>query len=213
MAQSNKLDAFFKERINELEVPPMPESWGKVQQSLPSKKTPWAWIGITATAAMIAIAFGLFLFTPKGSISNRGENIAGQIDHPKTQAIAWPKISRPEVVQTQKKAKPRQKLVATAPIEKTQQPVTEVVEMPKLAELEPEMKIAIEVAKLDIETEAILEKTEEPKPVKITYIAAETPEGEEKNRLNKMLTAAQKISPADVLADIRDAKNNLLNRN
>ena len=99
-------------------------------------------------------------------------------------------------------------------------PDIEIVEDIPIAEMESKTV----VAEVDIEEPQIIEETGEEvtKPefraVKITYIASSVNTGSEETQktdstgvLKKFIAFAEKIDPGDMLADIKTAKDNLLN--
>lgn len=213
MAQSNKTDSLFRDRLISLEVSPMEDSWSGVQQGLERKATPWGWYGVSLAIAIVLMVVG-FLLWPVVSNVERSQ-IVGRIDHPTVQATTWPDASlrkvpkkTPELVNQTLAVNPKIKKYDSKTRGRNAEEKTATVELQPILNV-----ISIDIAIVDIIPEITEIEAQEAMPIKITYIADENAEHQDRNKLNKMIAVAQKLSPADMLADIRDAKNNLLNRN
>lgn len=211
MAQSKKTDNLFRDKLNYLEVVPKDDSWAQVQQGLQTKATPWGWYGAGMVAAVMLIILS-FIKWPSTTYLEKNQ-ITGSIDHPKIQIPAWldsPLIKVDKKVELQ----PNQTLAKA--------PTKRMIETAEMDNTTTEGKLAMEqltpirnittIEKVNTH-ELVKIEDHENITIKITYIAAESYENEDRNKLSKVISVAQKLTPADMLADIRDAKNNLLNRN
>jgi hypothetical protein len=214
MAQSDKIDELFRAKLFDLEATPMVASWDQVQKQMTKKRTPWSWYAASIAAAVTLILVSIVLLFPS---QKKSTYISGQVDHPVLMNRIYPAtpvridtevahaVIQPKKAVLKYKTKP-------AIIENHEE---QLVEITISEEIAPISVAAIsDLTEEVIETNITLLEAPTTDVIKITYIANESKdENEEKNRLNKMLTAAQKLSPAEVLADLRDAKNHLLSRN
>jgi hypothetical protein len=66
--KEHPVDKFFSEKLNDLEVTPSEDVWGKIEHHLEEKKTPWGfYYGIAASFVVILAIFSYVLLQPKSS--------------------------------------------------------------------------------------------------------------------------------------------------
>ncbi|NQZ75735.1 MAG: hypothetical protein HRT61_06425, partial [Ekhidna sp.] len=156
--------------------------------------------------------------------------IAGDISHPvyeKGPDFVLPEIKTVEKPKTLAKQKPKAsiKLYDQFAVNNSKQKEPAIIEEITPIEIDSKTVIAaLDEEKPVIEKEVIevLEQMEKPefRTVKITYIASagsasemieSTQKADSTSRLKKFIAFAEKIDPGDVLADIKTAKDNLIN--
>ncbi|MEP1035156.1 hypothetical protein [Ekhidna sp.] len=221
MDQQN-IDRLFREKLDQLEVTPSTKSWSQVEKQIRPKKTPIIyWV-----AASVSILFISWIMWPEASQQNFTP-IASEVNHPVNQEL--PDFELP-VIETreeekmpvrpaqkvQKKSDPQPQFAVNEANDKKPEIVKDVV--PQIEEIDVKTAVA------EVEEPAILKeveaKIEKPafRAVKITYIASagkSTKEEIQKNDstgvLKKFIAFTEKIDPGNMLADIKTAKDNLLN--
>ncbi|MEO9477463.1 MAG: hypothetical protein ABJG41_18095 [Cyclobacteriaceae bacterium] len=217
MAQSNKTDELFSSRLEGLEMMPSDAAWAQVQSGLNQGKAKW-FIPIMSAAATIALLIvgALIIFKSEDTTKNY---LTGINDHPPYEKMEISHIAVPER-KTQEDTKQKPKLIQfVAQSTPANTPLKEKAEVIEI--FAPETKsISMEIAEVktpevitihssDVENEIALA------PIKITYIAQS--EGSESEpivgKINRVVEVAKHTSPAELLADLRDAKSNLLRRN
>ncbi|WP_436517545.1 hypothetical protein [Ekhidna sp. To15] len=225
MDQQN-IDRLFREKLGQLEVTPSAKGWSQVEKQIRPKKTPIVyWV-----AASVSLLFISWMVWPEATEPTL-TTVASEVNYPVNQEL--PSFELP-VIKTQEEDKVKS---LPQPVQKTQ---NQVIQEPQFAvnetkdeksdiikdvapEIE-ELNASHAVAEVELEEPVILEevKDEVEKPtfraVKITYIASagkSTKEDVQKNDstgvLKKFIAFTEKIDPGDMLADIKTAKDNLLN--
>ncbi|SNT15321.1 hypothetical protein SAMN05421640_2541 [Ekhidna lutea] len=209
------IDRLFREKLGQMEANPSPNAWSKVEKQIRPKKTPVVyWV-----AASVAIILTSWIVWPTNEASSFTP-LASDVNHPIKQDLpemVLPEIDKKDDVKTQQKratSRPQTQFAVIEP-NKTQ---VEIDKVP-LEEVEPKTM----VAEVEIEELPTIEKIEESatKPafraVKITYIASNqnqnttSQKADSTGALKKFIAFAEKIDPGDMLADIKTAKDNLLN--
>ncbi len=225
MDQQN-IDRLFREKLDHLEVTPSAKGWSQVEKQIRPKKTPVVyWV-----AASVALLFISWIVWPETS-QQEFSTLASDVNYPVNQEL--PQFELPVI----KAEEDRQVETVPQPVQKTQrqaapQPqfaVNETAdkELDIIKDVAPEIEeldANTAVAEVELQEPVILEevKDEVAKPafraVKITYIASSannTKEEIQKNDstgvLKKFIAFTEKIDPGDMLADIKTAKDNLLN--
>ncbi|WP_258105198.1 hypothetical protein [Marinoscillum sp. MHG1-6] len=210
MADINQTDLLFRERLSNMEVTPTELAWQQFQQEIVPKKsvkvrTYWA------AAASIAILLAVVAFWKTDSVSD--QYLSGSIDHPvqrKEQivVIALP-VPDPQKI-SDSQSDPIYKLAT-----KTAEPETNhiIVEerVPEIftVEAKPAQQIAIPYSySLDLAPVP----ADVSQSVRIAHMPGNKKDGVGES-LTKVISVAQQVSPAGLLADLRDAKNQLLSRN
>jgi len=227
MDQHN-IDRLFREKMDSLEVTPAANSWSQVEKRLkPTRKPTYYWV-----AAAVALFVISWILVPNhGSLDKQITNI--KITHPplqESEGFEIPvAIALKESKEFHKKAHSQvtKRVLATSakqPISKLQEPKED---LSVFQELESKTTVIAEVSET-IGTLVIEEPSVEPVDnnresvrniVKITYIASNNREpvaevtntSDSTSRFKKLIAFAEKIDPGEMLADIKTAKDNLLN--
>jgi len=213
------IDRLFREKMDGLEVTPSAYSWHRIEKQLkPNRKS--AYYRVVAAVILLAVSWILIPNQPDSEVQTADI----QITHPPAQAIEDFKvpvmITFKEKVKSQKNSpipviNARQLLSEKSSESETLQ---DVIKDSSVAELESMKALVVNVSELPVleglRVETIGEKKELRKgTVKITYIASSeadnTPDGT--SRFRKFMAFAEKIAPGEVLADMKIAKDNLLN--
>lgn len=221
-----KIDRLFREKLGHMEVEPSAKSWSQVEKQIRPKRTPVVY-WVAASISLILMSWIVWPETAKQDFA-----VASDINYPVNQEL-------PEFVLPTIEAKQNEE-VKTIPIPKVKEE-TQAQLQPQFAVNEPvsnEIEIKEEVvpeledidqktavAEAEIETPVIMEEVKEAveqpsfRAVKITYIAssgkdtkeAETQKSDSTGVFKKFIAFTEKIAPGDMLADIKTAKDNLLN--
>lgn len=233
-----KIDRLFREKLDSFEVAPSAKSWSEVERKIGANGSPAKFYWIAAAVSAIIISWAAWPqepamnFTPIASEVNRPvpetvpEFTLPILIEETQEKMVQPKVRRQLDVQ----------LVAQEPVKvQKDEMLAERVEKLPIVEAEPKIAVAVvEVEEIDLntvdlttmETEDKVEVAVEGKKqdnkikvdlskVKITYIAATTAETtQEKDSVGafkKFIALAGKISPGDVLADMKTAKDDFIN--
>lgn len=227
MDQQN-IDRLFREKLDQLEVTPTTNAWSQVEKQIRPKKTPVVyWVAASVSLFLIS-----WLVWPDAG--SELTPIASEVSHPIFQGhpelvlpvlVKNDKDESSKKVQTKKPqhtpatkstSKPQVQLAINSTLDEKQK----IEEAPQLSEVEPKTVMA----EVKVDQPAILDEVKEEvsKPefrtVKITYIASSTnnepedaPKADSTSALKKFIAFTEKIDPGDMLADIKTAKDNLLN--
>lgn len=220
------IDRLFREKLDGNEVAPSPKSWSEVEKQIGGKKKPTI-LWIAASISLLALTWFFWSENQMNSI----EIASQEIDHPVL--LENSELTSPVAVALQEqrmvhqrvrriaKARPLPAAVASVPISTEEVLEVEGNVLPE----DSKSLVAVEETSLlpdaDAAIEAISKEVVSPvyKPVKITYIAASSKQRDEvvpaKNDstgvLKKFIAFTEKIAPGEVLADLKTAKDNLLN--
>ncbi len=207
---ANNIDRLFREGLDQFEMTPAPASWDQVQGQIAGKKNK---VIIWQVAAAISIIFTAALVIWNYIPEENNAPYVASIDHPsatKTFNYEW---NVPTTNKSRKVEKTREEAPAIkTPLETREQILTRKFEMLSLASInETSIKSELKenIRLIDINGIEIPENK-----VKITYIASNKPDTTKTNNFGQFLEYLSKdLEPATLLADIRDAKNQLLSRN
>lgn len=212
----NKLDQLFRENLDQLEVKPSADSWGKVQHQLAGKKGYWFSPMKIAAAVLVVVAATVLLFND--SQEQERQALLTEVDHPAVVPTESWTIEVPSASIKNESAEPPQPRMVADVAPKAQKPVEEVQNA-----LHPIPLIAVaglNDAKLDADLSprnlhAITHDSEiEEQVIRITYIASSVGEADiDENRLNKIIAIVKEVTSSGILADIREAKDNLFRKN
>ncbi|WP_421764445.1 hypothetical protein [Ekhidna sp.] len=219
MDQQN-IDRLFREKLDHLEVTPTANAWSQVEKQIRQKKTPVIyWVAASVSLLLISwIVWPSFqnqAFTP----------IAGEVSHPVYQGA--PEFVVPVLEQNNKKeekAKPvqvqRDVIPPTQFAKNKASKEQEIMEELPLVEVDSKTTVAEAEIEKPLIIDEVIEQLNKPefRAVKITYIASagnnsstQVQKSDSTGALKKFIAFAEKIDPGDVLADIKTAKDNLLN--
>lgn len=216
---ANKLDQLFRENLDQLEMRPSAEGWDRVQDRLAGKKK-GAWILSVKIAAAAVV-----VITASVVVSNLDEGkkqpLVSGVDHPViNQEREW-RFDIPMESSDSKKPVRKQPQSLMMAMQKAEQKngkdgvILKEIPVLSIAALD---KPILEVDLAPRNIQIMGGKVEPEKPfIKITYIASgKGPVSEDvknEGKISKVLAVAKEVSPTDLLADIRDAKDNLFRRN
>lgn len=226
---NENIDRFFREKLDQVEITPSQNAWSQIEQQIHRRKTPVAY-WVAASISILCLSWGIIWLTRAESASSVTP-IASEINHPtppnviafNIPAISHDKIEEVEPVSPQKQAiiasnQRVTKLAKSAPIVVTRKPIpTDTIasienKETMVASVEENIQ---ETTKVSAEEPSV--KKQQFKSVKITYIAAAKPQKEKIQKTDstkafkKFIAFAGKLDPGNMLADIKTAKDNLLN--
>ena len=218
-----KIDRLFREKLDTHEVVPSSQAWEKVEKQISSRNNQRGYYWIAAAVSLIMI--GWFAW-PSENVKNEWLPIASEINHPKQLDFfdfTWsiPAIKQkaqmriPQPVATIKNPDPLDKPVAS--IVKSEHSNIELYEPETMNESK---SFVAELEEGEIFNQPISPKGDELETrvarVKITYISSSKkqtliqPEDSSK-RFKKLFAFAENLSPGEVLADLRSAKDDFFN--
>lgn len=226
MDQQN-IDRLFREKLDGLEVNPSSQAWSEVEKQIrPTQSRTMYWV-----AASVTLLFVSWLVWPEQTQVGNEVFISG-IDHPiapKSEEYSIPvavELSKVDKQEAQPIMKAVVKPVNTTPnvqVALVEEPAPQQEEI-SFEEVETKEVVAVEeVEQLPLEeviTPELEEIVEESiKTVRITYIASasqklqpnETQKNDSTGVLKKFIAFAGKIDPGEMLADMKTAKDNLIN--
>ena len=222
-----KIDRLFREKLDQFEAAPSPQSWSKVESQIRQERTPvMYWI-----AASVSLILVSWMVWPE-TTSDQYTPIASEVSYPpemempeillpviKEIQVKDQKAIQPKPVETQKSIKQQVQLVAieeqVEEVVETMDDLLETNEEPVMVVAEAEIEDALDEEDIEDPVEAIIDDPIKS-TVKITYIAsAKTQTEETKNDstgvLKKFIAFSKKIDPGDMLADLKTAKDGLFN--
>ncbi len=230
-----KIDRLFREKLDSYEATPSNQAWLEVEKKIGSGKssTKFYWIAAAVSAILIT-----WVVWPEQQQAEDFTPIASEVNHP-TQAIEtafeWtiPKIEK-ELIRD---VAPKISNQAPVQLVAEEKPIKNQVknDFEETIDVTPEPKVDLQTAVADTDTqesenttpevEETLEKTIETpidekikvdlSKVKITYIAANSAEKEQEKdsvgAFKKFIAFAGKLSPGEMLADLKTKKDDLIN--
>lgn len=221
----HKLDQLFRHKLEAAEIAPKASSWEQVQGQLTQQKRAWMPVWQIAASITVLLAFGISAYLMQPS----KKQFLSASDSPKRQYPLQFKASADTLSLENPKT---EKSVPVVPTKDTQKPDTRKTDMKenKTEYFVPEHdqwmaveKTEFQNLEVDLPVTFPRELTKQSSPlgevlptIKITYIASQSvdePDLLMPDRLNKVVSLARQVSPADMLADLRDAKDQLFRRN
>ncbi|WP_462247950.1 hypothetical protein [Ekhidna sp.] len=223
-----KIDRLFREKLGHMEAAPSSKAWSQVEKQIRPKNTPVVyWV-----AASVSLLFISWFVWPVNSEDNFSP-IALEANYPVNQQVInfeLPVI-KPKADENPMKNSSKNKVYKVQPKPQT---YTQVAVANDIEIIEPEIEKDVAPEIMDIETKSAVAEAEVEKPVildevkeavdepsfrtvKITYIASsekkieETQKNDSTGVLKKFIALTGKLAPGDMLADIKTAKDNLLN--
>jgi len=217
------IDRLFREKLDQMEVKPSSNAWSQVEKQIRPNKTPMIyWV-----AASVSLLFVSWIVWQEAAPEQQFTPIASEVNAPPPADI--PEFVVPVIDKGEEKPKGafmkpvREKPMQTQFASNQQEEPKEE----KVDEQVPVMEVETKtmVAEAEIEAPEIVDKvTEEEtagpeyRAVKITYIASagsgakeDIQKSDSTGVLKKFIAFTEKIDPGDMLADIKTAKDNLLN--
>ena len=229
-----KIDRLFREKLDSYEATPSNQAWLEVEKKIGSGKssTKFYWIAAAVSAILIT-----WVVWPKQQQVEVFTPIATEVNHPTQNietAFEWtiPEIEK-ELIRDVAPKIPKQAPIQLVAEEK---PLKNQVkdDFEETIDLTPEQNVDFQTAVADLDTqelenttptvdESIEEAIETPNEkikvdlskVKITYIAANSAEKEQEKdsvgAFKKFIAFAGKLSPGEMLADLKTKKDDLIN--
>ncbi len=217
-----RIDRLFREKLNSYEAVPSSSSWDEVKKQIDSKNSTPIYYWVAASITLLIVSWVLW---PKGTVHDLTP-IASAVNQPSMQkALDW-SIPEPEKVEKSVATETTQPVMvepdpATSLVAEEKTQSLEAEQPEEILPLELESKTAVAEANVEqtdidevLSTEEALIKVDITK-IKITYIASSTPkekpqEVDSLKGFKKFIAFAGKLSPGDVLADIREAKDDFI---
>lgn len=211
---NHSIDNLFREKSGDFQVQPSIDAWEKVsgQLSKKSRKTPYLQI-----AAAIALLLGfVYVVIPETGVSNdTNTSISESINYPQDQsllAFQWDILEPVNHPKIEKVSRP-----AAVPTPNTDNQMEEAIPM-DIIDIQSiqtaQLKITIPRVPIVIPNQRI---TIDPE-VSIKYFAEESntdatpPKGAaSKNKIKQIFSYATSNSPAQILGDLREAKDEFIN--
>lgn len=214
---ANNLDRLFRENLDQFEVTPQASSWEQVQGQIAGKKG--FWVTPIKIAAAIVVLLAATIVVINLSEQEQGDYLSA-IDHPEYQDRYSFRLELPSV-NLENTVAP---VVATQPKIKATETSQTVTEKSDFEEITYEAISVASLKNFQLEAElpvrnqlkiSGLPKQETP-AVKITYIATHQPQTDslKVNKFNTLIAYfSNDVSPTEILADIREVKDNLFSKN
>lgn len=212
--KSNNMDRLFRERADQYEIKPSAAAWDAIQGQVKTKSSPWPMIVKVAAAVVIMISSVIVVL----NWTDDTETIlAGTADHPTRtgQTVAWKlpegmlNTDQPDIYAANSPQMTKEDQKEDAPLlgnPTTQRAYLELLSVVVAWELPVPQKPGIFM------NEPLVTR------VKIRYYASnatvETESEKEKKSFSQFIARAQeKLSPDELLADLRTAKDDLFKGN
>ncbi|MEP2026974.1 MAG: hypothetical protein ABJH98_07085 [Reichenbachiella sp.] len=235
--EARETDKLFREKLKHTPSIPKSESWEKLESMLDEQeKAPFFTLARVAAAVLLLLISGLVLFFFQADTSQSIEvaEVKTSSESLKKSHVIVPEVKldeneeteEVEPVEIQKKLEGEPKPIkATKPvfrkekteeIEQTENSAPTIIEEQQLAQMENN---PTEVEDTPLEKKKI-------KSIRITYkrgsnpllkqdemVAQQKVDSTENNKIKELWEQTREIKPGDLWADIRDAKDNLFQRN
>jgi hypothetical protein len=216
---THKLDRLFNEKLSNQEVTPSQEAWELLNERLTHKKNNKAYLKYAA-AIILLISISAILVIPS-YFDNHEDNYASiVVDRPTQESFNF-NWNLKEVEKNKMVVNSSQQQIAasenqTDNVYSQPQPATKqnsekaeyVIAKTETFELESIRKISVDVHNISFKDQIQPFSVNSP-TVKIKYIAENDDKAEDK-KLKKIINYARANSPVDILADIRNAKDQFI---
>lgn len=230
--EARETDKLFRDKLKSMPSTPNAESWAKLASMLDGQEKPLFPFWRMAVAVLLLIASGVLVFlinNKDGQIQKEVAEVTGQSETIPDSHVIVPlkEVEQIEETQMEEEIKPQIKEVKTKlEMPKETQPVPEKVEI--VAPMQAKEPIIIEEQQLAQAepTEPQEQEKKKTKTIRITYkrgskalpesdemLAEQKPDTTGGNKIKELWEQRKDINPGDVWADIRDAKDNLFQRN
>jgi hypothetical protein len=212
MDSKNNIDQLFREKLFSQEVTPSAMAWDQVNQKINKKKPVMIYWAAASISAILFIS--VFIWTKKESSQKIAVN---EIDHPALVDTNWltiPKKNSVNDIQLGTYASTNTAPSTRSLILQVDQLDTEFIALNLMVLDSKRPSVALIWPALDM-VKIKKYKPENRPTIKITYIASnqEASDTVKAKAINKFWSVAQSLSTTTVLADLRDAKNNLFVKN
>ncbi len=208
---ANDLDRLFRENLDQYEVTPKASSWEQVHGQITPKKSYWILPRAIAATIALLVTVGWILWSGDNQNGEISSEVA-IISHPVMETFQWD-------LEIQEVAIKEVQMIAEVVKEPVHEKTSIVTLLPErltydpyrtLAILNPDLETSIPV---NYEIAELKGQRNEKPSVRITYIASNSNEkitGKIGSFLNYL---SEEVDPTEILADIRDAKDQILSRN
>lgn len=212
---ATNIDRLFRENLDQVEMTPSAEGWKQVKSQLTTKQPVWIMPMRIAAAVTVLIIASLLLFNDEQSGS---QGMISEADHPVLNTVPEFNISEELIAKAETSATQSKNKVVNSSGSVKPAPGEEKVEIQEPMNTYTIARIStnkLDVISLDLKPGLVEKDPALDQPsIRITYIAANTPDESDNNgKLSKMLTLAREVTSSELLADIRDAKYHLFNKN
>lgn len=227
-----KIDRLFREKLDSFEATPSDQAWSVVEKKIGARRNPVKFYWIAASISAIIISWVVWPkdantdFTPIASEVNHPildktpewsiQAVTKETEEEKEMKAVQPKTVNPPAVQLVAQEPVKNEIKETAQ-EEIKAPVEELNLKTAVAEVTTQELEASpnETDALEVE-EPVQEKIKvDLSKVRITYIAANAEEKKQEKdsvgAFKKFIAMAGKLSPGDVLADLKTKKDDFIN--
>lgn len=208
--ETDKLDKLFKEKSGDYRISPNEDTWSRISEKMGKRKSVFPWIRV---AAVILLTLGLSWFVIP--FENKPETQPSKMilaDHPKYV---------PEIIPGWNIPANENKKVKNIQIENKTGTLTRESSRPQNTKLnddlpEPELLQSLRIVNIDYSTPVIPENllltSGERERVIIKYYADATDKSTpaSSSKIKQLITYASNKTPAEILGDIREAKNEFI---
>ena len=211
---NNKLDRLFREHLDQAEYTPKAESWDAVKGQISQSSKGGLSIYMKVAAAVVFVLTATWVIIQTQPQSGNVLLISN-INHPipaSTYQWEWPEIEMETrldlthpVIDTTPKTMMASRQTEEEVMKRTEIPLFDLSAINNI-----ELAVAMERPTLQLAPKA---PAPESPNIKITYIATQPSDTTKTNMFSELISLAKETQPMDLLADLRDAKNNLFNKN
>ncbi len=208
--EENKLDKLFRESAEQFSPTPIPSSWTMIENQLEDRKAPiWKY---TTIAASVVLIIGFILFINKGTFNSQENTIIAQIEVPEKKHeiqlnLKVPTYSSLSIsVKTENSINKKPILdrsMQDLAIEETTNLEILVIDIERINSISIASSVSPELPDIFKESEAIIQ-------IKYYADATQTEKPSSKRKIGDLIDIAQSTSPAEVLANIREVKDNFI---
>lgn len=203
------IDRLFRESLDQMEMTPSAAAWDQVQSQISAKKSPWVLIYRVAAAITLLLAASWIFISYK--YENTETGAIAFIDKPEQQFFQYeweiPSFIKSDQTESIETVKVKKVLKETTEIITDSPAAFQMIalESIKTTNWNPENQVSF-----DLNTKPVFQ---EENSIKITYLATASADTVKTNKLNEIIAFLKNESPTELLADIRDLKDNFLNKN
>jgi len=205
------LDRLFREKLDQIETAPAAASWQQVQRQITPKKAYWIMPRAIAAAVAILVVASWIIWNDLSPKTKKSQQLS-EINHPVIGEEILV-IEIPERINSQKiKTSMASVVQPQKVIEKGLKPSISLKPFRSIAMLDRNLQTELPI---DITLRMDNMAPEHGETIKITYVASNQLSDEASSgRIGNFLSyLSREAAPTEILADIRDAKNQLLSRN
>ncbi len=215
----NKIDNFFKKKVEEASVEARPEAWQKLEANLSKKNNSLIWLRVAAAILLAGLFIASIIWLQKGETVQQLSEVKKEVPvAPSTDStelikepVPIPRLKTPGLKKEKnsRKQKPQMKGHETVPLLPSTDHEEEIASVVKEEmKIESEEIIPQKILVASVDKPIVIEYTLELLPKKQTDVVADATE--KKNNLQKALEFAREAKNSDSpLGGLRQAKNDL----